>query len=360
MKKIVIYFNSMSPAGGIERVIANLANNWIENFEVTILTKDNKLSFYKLDNSIKTDDLNVNSKMDMSNRIKRIFSVFFNMFLVAYKLKSYFKHNEVDYIYIATPMNAFEIYLASHKLLRKSVVAEHASYFGYNRVYNIIKKFIYPKARIIATPTTMDHKIYIKKGYNSVYIPHLSTFPAVRNNSSQRIALSVGRLTADKRQLDLLKIWKNFKVVDENNWKLIIVGQGELENELIKFIKLNQLNDSVKLISPTSDVEEIYKQASLFLFSSKYEGFGMVLLEAMSFGLPCISYDIPSGPKDIVKNGQNGFLIANNDCTEFVKKISLLTSDKKLLNAMKEEAYQTANSWDNPFILNLWYDKVFI
>lgn len=359
MKTIVIYFNSMSPAGGIERVIANLANNWANKYEIIILTKDDKRSFYSLDKRIKLVSFNLSIKMDMNNKFSRILSTFFGMILVMFKLKKFIKNNNFNYIYIATPMNALEIYLASPKLLKKSIIAEHASYYGYNKVYNKIKTFIYPKAKIISTPTTMDNTIYNKLGYNSVYIPHLSTFPATKNISTQNIALNIGRLTSDKRQIELLKNWKTFKLIDKNNWKLIIIGKGELKNKILSFIDNNNLNDSVELLKPTDNIDDIYQKASLFLFSSRYEGFGMVLLEAMSFGLPCISYDIPSGPMDII-NGRNGFLIPDDDTNEFVKKMVLLTTDKKLLLKMKEEAFLTAKNWNNNEILSSWEKEVFI
>lgn len=360
MKTIVIYFNSMAPAGGIERVISNLANNWSLKYKIIILTKDDSKSFYYLDKNIQRVSLKVLSEMNMHNRSQRIFSTLTGLISAKLKLKKFFSKYSCDYIYIATPLNALEIYLASPKLLKKSVIAEHASYFGYNKIYQIIKKIIYPKAKIISTPTTMDQKKYDDLGYNSVYIPHTSTFKAKENYSKQNVALSVGRLTADKRQLELLENWKQFKSVDKNSWKLILVGNGELKEKLEDFIDENNLKSSVKILDPTTKLGDIYEQSSLFLFTSRYEGFGMVLLEAMSFGLPCIAYDIPSGPRDIIKSGVNGFLISDDDNDQYVKKMIELTENKNLLLSMKQGAFNTAYNWNNEKILKRWDDEIFI
>lgn len=360
MKTIVIYFNSMAPAGGIERVISNLANSWSLKYRIIILTKDDAKSFYDLDDNVQRVSLKVASEMNMNSRKQRILSTLTGLITTKRKLKKFFKKCTCDYIYIATPLNALEIYLASPKLLNKSVIAEHASYFGYNKIYQTIKKIIYPKAKVISTPTTMDQKIYDDLGYNSVYIPHISTFKAKKNHSKRNVALSVGRLTADKRQLELLENWKQFKSIDKNSWELILVGKGELKNQIEDFIYENGLKSSVQILDPTTKLNDLYEQSSLFLFTSRYEGFGMVLLEAMSFGLPCIAYDIPSGPRDIIQSGVNGYLISDDDNEQYVKKMMELTENNGLLESMKQGAFNTANNWNNEKILKRWDDNVFI
>ena len=238
------------------------------------------------------------------------------------------------------------------------VISEHASAFAVNKIYHQIKRYLYPKAYCITVPNKTDCRIYKSWGCRTVYIPHLTTFkPQKKNRLDTKIILIVGRLTSDKRQLELLKIWNNIK--EKNGWKLRIVGSGEEKKSLYNEIKRFKMEDTVELIEHTPDIQSIYKNASVFVFTSRMEGFGMALLEAMSFGIPCISYDCPSGPRDIIKNGYNGFLIDNGNMEEMrdgIEKIMNFQFDELL--SLGKHAFITAREWNNEEILRKW-EKVY-
>lgn len=357
MKKIVVFVNSMEAAGGKERVVANLVNNWAREYQITLLVKDYGKSFYKLESGVEIQTLNVPLVLDMNNRKQRVISLFKNLVNSRNKLKQHLSLNKYDYIYVTTPYNALEIYLAGRKYLKKLVVSEHASIYSYNKFYQYIKKIVYPKAYRISVPTTMDTGLYRKKGYKAEYIPHLSTFGAVSKNklNSKRV-INIGRLTADKQQLLLLQIWSNLSKKNMlNDWKLTIVGKGEEENNLLDFIKMNKLKQSVEIVPPQANVEEIYRSASLFAFTSRNEGFGMVLLEAMSFGIPCISFDCPSGPRDIIKNNINGKLIKDFNIKEYENQLSFLLNERiEYLEELGNKAFYTVQNWNNNEIISLW------
>lgn len=357
MKKIVlIYMNSMAPAGGIERVVANLFNELVNEIEVILVTKDNKESFYKLDKKISSQTLNNYLELNLNkSRLSRINSIIKNILLGNLKLRKKIKEINPDYIYVVSPLEALEVLIAKTKY-QKLLISEHGSKFGYNKIYNFIKKIVYPKAYKLVVPSTMDTELYIKDGYPAVYIPHLNTFKNNRQNKlEEKVVLNIGRYTDDKQQDVLINIWYELcKTNSINNWKLHIVGKGENEEKLRKKIQQYELEDSVKLLPPKQNVEEYFKEASIFAFTSRYEGFGMVLLEAMSFGIPCISFDCPSGPRDIVKNNQNGYLIKNNEKEEFKEELSKLINDKSKLHDFGIQAYKFSNSWNNNEVKEQW------
>lgn len=358
IKKLLIYVNSMNAFGGIERVIANLSNCLSDYYRITILVKDAATSVYNLDSRITIETIQTPLVMDMDSRMSRILSAPLNSVKSILKLKAYFKHNTFDIVYTAFPMNALEVYQADRNYRSKLVNSEHASFYAYNKVYQFVKRYLYPKLRAISVPTTMDTEIYRQLGYKAVYIPHLTTYEATEflEKNSQTI-INVGRLTSDKQQLLLLKIWQQVnKRLPSHTWKLQLIGSGEEENNLRDFINRNEL-DNVEMIPHTNRIAEYYKNAELFVFTSKMEGFGMVLLEAMSFGAPCVSFDCPSGPRDIVKDSENGYLIPCYDEELFVERIcQFITKESEDKKKMQQGATDTILNWDNEKIINSWLD----
>lgn len=360
-KNILIYIDSMSPAGGIERVVSNLSNEWVKKHNITILTKDKKKSFYYLNESINVAYLDKPLLLNMDSKISRIIEIIKNIFSCHNKLKTFINKRKFDYIYTTNPINSLEIYLLGEDYRKKLIVSEHGSKLGYNKIYNFIKKIIYPKVYKVSVPTKLDTKLYLKeKNIPVEYMPHPCTFKLKeKNDLNKKIVLNVGRLTGDKQQLKLLEIWKNvIQDEDLNTWKLVIVGKGEYKAILENYINDNDLLNNVKLLDPVKEVENFYKDASIFLLTSKYEGFAMVLLEAMSFGLPCISFDCPSGPRDMIKNNLNGYLVKNDDLYDYISKLKVVMKNEDIRYRMGEEAFDFVRQWDNEEIFKLW-DVVF-
>ena len=354
MKKIIVYLDSMTPSGGKERVVANLLNSWSNIYDLTLLVKDSGESFYSFPDNIKIKSIDTPLILDMNNRTSRILAVFKNMIVSTIRLKKFLKKEEYDYIYTSTPQNSMEAFLAMKNASRKLVVSEHAYIHSFNKIYSAMKKYVYPRAYCISVPNKSDTDEYKAWGCNSVFIPHPVTYHALEKNKlDSKLVLNVGRLTADKQQEKLIRIWQ--KIEKRDNWKLCIVGSGEEYHKLKQIIQDDGLFESVNLLDSRKDIASIYKQASIFALSSRVEGFGMVLLEAMSFGIPCISFDCPSGPRDVVKDGYNGFLIENMNDDEYARKlqIMILMSNTEL-QKIGNNAFETVKNWDNEGILAKW------
>lgn len=361
MKKIVVYVDSMAPAGGIERVISNLANSWVKKYSIVLVVKDAGEVFYTLDENILVKSLNLPLEINMQkSKVSRIFGFMKSIVSTHFALKKLLMSENPDFIYTANPLNSLEVFLLGKRYLNKLIISEHGSKFGYNDVYNYIKKMVYPKARYISVPTIMDTELYKQEGYPAVYIPHITTFSNTKmNHLTNKTILNVGRLTNDKRQSLLIELWAEF-IKEENvhDWKLTIVGRGENEDALKTQIMNLGITENVEIIKPTPKINEIYQKASVFAFTSKYEGFGMVLLEAMSFGIPCVSFDCPSGPRDIINNGIDGFLIPEGEREEWKRKLGVLIRDESKRKAMGNAAFNKTMAWDNQKILSQW-DGIF-
>jgi glycosyltransferase involved in cell wall biosynthesis len=118
------------------------------------------------------------------------------------------------------------------------------------------------------------------------------------------------------------------------------------------------MNDNTHLIGATKNIAEEFSKSSIFVLSSRFEGFGLVLAEAMSCGLPCVSFDCPFGPRDIITDGEDGFLVENGNIEALSKSIEQLIADENLRKSMGEKAIINVARYDSSNIMNRW-EKLF-
>ena len=132
-----------------------------------------------------------------------------------------------------------------------------------------------------------------------------------------------------------------------------IIGSGEDKEKLLNQ-KENLKLKRVTFIENTKNIKEYYEKASIYLMTSRFEGLPMTLIEAQSFGLPIISYDIKTGPKDIVNNGEDGYLIENDNQNEFVNKFLELSQDREKIYKFSQKAYENSKRFKLDNIIKKW------
>ena len=323
----------MNPAGGLERVISKHINFMALSNQVTVLTKEPSQCFYELPADVLLHNLGLHYKLNLKSRLCRILFILAHLFSTVWLLKGKLKEINPAAIYIATPLNLLELFLA--KLLRAQcslsdvIVTEHASYSGYNRAYKFIIKLLYKKVGLLCVPTKGDSNLYKEMGIKNQYLPNpLSFMPSSFSTNQQKIVLNVGRLTDDKQHSVLINIWAKAKYKD--GWILKIIGSGENYSDIVNQIESMGLSDSVIICDPTKDIESEYVSASFFVLTSRVEGFGLVLLEAMACGLPCVAFNCPSGPRDIISDGHSGFLANAGDEEMFLNRLETFLKDEAL------------------------------
>lgn len=345
----------MQPAGGIERVVSTLANELCSDYHIEILVKDEPKSFYVLNDRVNINTINVYLKLDMISRVKRACSLFFSLLVSIIKLRSYFSKHSYDYIYVTTPLSFLEC-LFTFRVSNKIIASEHGARDNYNGIYKLIK-YAYKLAKVYVLPTTEDYAYYLSKGFPVFYVPHLRpSLPYIKTNVGQKFVINIGRFTADKRQSLLVRIWSRIisSNPDLNDWVLLLVGQGELKKEIEGLINELELSKNVQIVPPQKNIQDLYTQASIFALTSSSEGFGMVLLEALSFGLPVISFDCPAGPKDIIEDGKDGFLIENDNITLYESKLRELMLNDSFRQSISESNFIKGQAWNDAKILDKW------
>ncbi len=151
----------------------------------------------------------------------------------------------------------------------------------------------------------------------------------------------------------LLLVWSRI-IKKHSDWVLDVYGQWEANCNYQKMARTLKVSNNVNFLPPTADIQNSYNQASVFLMTSRTEAFGMVLIEAMASGVPCIAYDCPSGPRTIIEEGINGFLIEDGNVDLFVQKLELLIEDEDLRMQIGSTAQESVKKYQIDVIMNEW------
>ena len=189
---------------------------------------------------------------------------------------------------------------------------------------------------------------------NVTVIPNpTSFFPDMVSDCSRKQVIAAGRYVAQKGFDRLISAWQ--KVADKHpDWELKIYGDGWLREQLQQQIIELKLAESCFLEHSVSDIAAKFQESSIFVLSSRYEGFGLVIIEAMSCGLPVVAFTCHCGPRDIISEEVDGLLVAEGDIEGLAEKINLLIEREELRKEMGKAARLKAESYKMEYIGTQW------
>lgn len=168
---------------------------------------------------------------------------------------------------------------------------------------------------------------------------------------SKRV-IAVGQLEWEKGYGRLLEAWKIVSL-RHPDWKLDIYGEGSLQRALEKIIRNNTIKN-LEIHHFTQNISREFSNSSICVVTSYYEGFSLVLLEAMKHGVPCIAFDCPFGPGSIIQDSLNGFLVHDGDIRLFAERLCLMIEDTKMRKEFSKEAIIRAKAFDIEEIAKKW------
>ena len=344
--KILLTIGDITLTGGAERVVANLANAYAHiGLDVEILSfyKSGDKEAFELDNRVKLSYMHQKS---FDKKRKNFFYKMFYKFIESYILKRDFK--DKDFI-IFNNSPHFPLFKNKNtKYIRINHTASKGRY---------LKRYDYFDTLALIATGEID---FWKKHHKSVaiipnFLPNISN---LNTNYSQKVVVSVGRLSKEKGFLRLIDIWKLIQDSKEfKDWKLHIVGDGELKEKIENKIRDLNLTNSIILKPFTKDVESEYLSASIYAMTSHFEGLPMVLIEAQSYALPTISFDIATGPSDIIEDDKSGYLIKDNDLNEYATKLKTLMQDENLRAKMGAKSKEIVKSkFSKEIVMKQWME----
>ncbi|EMH3045822.1 glycosyltransferase family 4 protein [Campylobacter jejuni] len=335
--KILLINYDMTVYGGTERVVTNLANSLAKNHDVIILSIYKKNSFvpFLLNKNVNLHFLYKNTETPLKSKKITAIKIIINNIIINKMIKKWL--GGVDVII----SNDYQTFVPIFKLKNTQYIKIIHGNFNVYKQCNNLSYF-----HNIITLSSKELEQWKKRHKNIYTIPNfLPCIPSKKTNYRQKNILSIGRFTQDdlKGFLRLIEIWniiQNNKKYQE--WTLTIIGEGENKEKIQTKIQDNNLENSIKIKPFTQDIEKEYLNASIFVMCSYYEGFPMVLIEALSFGLPLVAFNIKTGPSDIIDDGENGYLIPDNDLLSFAQKTKILIENENLRANMGEKAKQKA------------------
>lgn len=191
---------------------------------------------------------------------------------------------------------------------------------------------------------------------NMVTIPNPSLFKAERiSDTSRHRVIAVGRLDYQKGFDRLLKAWETVCRQDDlKDWTLDIYGKGEWEESLQKQIQDGGMAGRAFLKGTTSDIASEFADSAFIAMSSHFEGLPMVLIEAMTCGLPAVSFACECGPRDIIRDGANGLLVPDGDCNALAEGMMKIMRDDSLRHRMGTDALKVKDKYDEETIMSRW------
>ena len=372
MKKITFLLLHLN-YGGLEKQTVTLVNELAKTkeYKIQIISVYDMLkgkSFYSLDKNVDVKflaDFGPNHKafyyaLKHFRLIKLLKESFVMIKCGIYKsfvLKKYIKKLDTDIIVSSR--------IEFSKLIKRkdtlNISQEH-SYINSKEYINKVKRYFknIDKIVVMTNKAKEEYEIWLK-GSNSkakVYdIPNMLEKSDVNNFAkfSNKTLISVGRLEKEKDFLTLLDV---FKIINEkhSDVKLKIVGEGLQRREIEEKIEKLNLNNKVILTGRISsqEVQEQMSASSVFVLTSLCESFSLVLCEAMEIGLPCVSFNIDVGPKEIIQNGINGYLIDNRDVKDMALCIENLLIDENEWNKISKNSIESVKKYYSESVVNEW------
>lgn len=370
--KIVFLYHGLTFIGGVDRVLVDKLNYFADvlNYEVYLITTQQfgQKPFFSLSNKVHHLDLGIDFNLQYRhNFLKR--AVIYSKLLREYKKTvKYHLYNIKADIVITTVARELDFLMdmkdGSKKIAeahdpKKYVRALHRFDEGgliKRLIGHYLRRKLEKKIMKLDAFVTLTNKDALNwsKVCKPLVIPNSLPFVSQKQSKCEiKNIICVGRLEYQKGFDLLIEAWSQINEFYPD-WKITIYGNGTEHQLLSDLIISKNLTESVTIKVPVNKIIDKYLESSIFILSSRYEGFGMVIIEAMACGLPVISYDCPEGPSEIINDGVDGFLVPLNDINELSKKISILIEDQNLRKAMGKRAKQNVRRYSKDNIMEEW------
>lgn len=370
--KIVYIYTSLTTIGGADRIVTQKANYLADELghEVYIVTdsQNGRRTSFPLSSKVRHIDLGINFDRQYNYPIILRFFIY-QVLMRRYKkkLKDFLQLHKPDIVIstlgrdmdFLTSMNDGSLKIGESHIAKPFMRNLHLLE-AKGGLYKLMAKYWRKKqekaisqldAFVVLTPEDASSWESVR---SANVIPNMMTIePNLLSSCKAKKVVSVGRYCEQKGYDLLIETWK-FVAEKHPDWQIDIYGEGELQNQLQKQIEELGLQEQIKLYPPVSDIENKYSESSIYVMSSRFEGFGLVLTEAMNCGLPCISFDCPYGPSRIIQHDEDGLLVENGNVTALAESICYMIEHEDRRITMGQKARQNIQRFSKASIMAKW------
>ena len=367
--KLIYCMASLYNPGGMERVLLNKVS-WFaarDGYEVMVVTTDQqgKPPFYQFPENVQIVDLGINYSVD-NNRspIAKITSYFQKRRKHRKVLADLLLRERADVVISLYPSESSfipKIKDGSKKVLELHLNRYFRLQYGRSGLLGLADRF--RSWQDVRIARKFDKFVVLTKedaGYwgnlpNLEVIPNAApSVPDFSYDTTCRRVIAVGRLDYQKGFDRLVDAWALVSEDTRKKWRLDIFGQGEWKEMLERRIQSLGIGESARINPPTKNIFKEYASSAFIVMSSHYEGLPMVLIEAMSCGLPGVCFDFKCGPKDIIRDGENGLLVSEGDVPGLAKAMERLMVDESLRTRMSRDALGIRESYSEKKVMEQW------
>lgn len=368
MKKVVFCISNIYGIGGMERVLLDRIKELEEKKKykiyivITENIKDNYFE-YKFLKSIEIKNLEINYyNLKKVSIIKRIIMTKIKGLKHKKKLKLYLEEIQPD---VVVALGTEEKYILPKVKGKYRIILEHHFEKNYLKrkkggvFYKLLVKYLESKEKKLLEEfdeflvLTNEDKEQWKSSKIKV-IPNYCTIDTKRvSDLKNKKVIAVGRLEYQKGFDILIDVWKKVNEIC-NDWILEIYGEGNERKKLENKIREYGLEDKIFLKGIEKNIGNKYLESSIYIMTSRFEGMPMVLLEAQSYGLPLVSFDCPCGPKDMIENGKNGYIVKFADVEGMVSKILKLIQNESLRKKFGNNSLKSVKKYSKEVIIQKW------
>lgn len=350
MKRVGILLGDAQGNGGIGRVTWILANRLCENYDIYILSDfHNPKIKYDYDHRIHFSYLTDN----MTSVHKRILSV-------AKGIKKFIKENKIDVFICAGAIYFPPATLAVKGTHAKFICWEHSNVSVKNehRFQGLCRWFGAKFADWIVPLTKTDARMYQKeygcRNVTSIYNPvddRLIT--SVRYDVESKKIISVGRFCWQKNFEILVEVAKNV-LANNPEWSWDIYGDGETFETIQRLVSENHLEGKLNLMGRVNDLYNRYKDYSMLVMTSRFEGFPMTLLESTSQGIPAVAFDVLTGPNEVIDDRKSGYLIEPDNILKMTQAVQDLIDNPSKRTQMSNRCVELRKNFNCDSIVKQW------
>lgn len=368
--KIIYCIRATYNPGGMERVLLNKVTYLVNklHWDVTIVTTDQqgRPPFYPFPEPIRMIDLHIDYADDNEKHVLGKITGYLRRRQKHRKaLTTLLMREKADIVVSLYPSESSfipDIKDGSRKVLELHYCKFFRLQYGRKGILGLIDRFRTKQDERIVR--RFDRFVVLTRedrGYwgalNNIEVIPNAAMPLTDKCSdvSHKRIIAVGRLDYQKGFDRLIQAWEIVqKDAKCRNWQLDIFGQGEWRDMLQRMIEKAGLDQSTHIHPPTSQIGNEYADSSLLVMSSNYEGFPMVMIEAMACGLPVVSFDYKCGPRDIIDNGINGLLVSNGDIEGLAYAIIEVISDNAYRKLLSANAKRIVEIYSEEAVMAKW------